>query len=208
MFKVGSELFTAAGPDAIHKLAQLGAAVFLDLKFHDIPNTVNRAVAAAAALPGVRLMNVHALGGLSMMRAAREALSNRRDRPRLIAVTILTSHDAGALRQVGLSGSPRHRAVELARLAERAGLDGTVCSARELRFIRRACGSKFLTVVPGIRPAGTRRGDQQRTATPAAAIRAGADYLVVGRPVTQARDPRAAAESIVAEIAAALRDRV
>jgi orotidine-5'-phosphate decarboxylase len=208
MFKVGSELFTASGPDIIRKLAKLGTGIFLDLKFHDIPNTVAGAVAAAAKLPGVRLVNLHALGGIEMMRAAREVLPRRRNRPRLIAVTILTSHDARSMRRIGLTGSPRLRARELARMAKRAGLDGVVCSAHELRAIRQACGRKFLTVVPGIRLGGAPGDDQQRTASPAAAIRAGADYLVVGRPITQARDPRAAAEAVVVEIATALRSRV
>lgn len=208
MFKVGSELFTASGPDIICRLARLGTGIFLDLKFHDIPNTVARAVAAAARLPGLRLVNLHALGGIEMMRAAREALPRRRNRPRLIAVTILTSHNARSMRRIGIAGTPQLRARRLAQLAKRAGLDGVVCSARELHAIRQVCGRKFLTVVPGIRPGGTTRGDQQRTASPAAAIQAGADYLVVGRPITQADDPCAAAEAIVAEIAVALRSRV
>jgi orotidine-5'-phosphate decarboxylase len=203
MFKIGSQLFTAEGPRAVKRIAALGSGIFLDLKFHDIPNTVAGAVRAAAELPGVALVNVHASGGLEMMRAAARAVAGLRRRPRVLAVTILTSLDAAALRSIGIGGSTQGRVVALARLAQRAGLDGVVCSAHELRAIRRACGSKFLTVVPGIRPASAARGDQSRVATPAAAIRAGADYLVVGRPITAAPDPRAAAQTILREIAAA-----
>jgi orotidine-5'-phosphate decarboxylase len=201
MFKIGSQLFTAEGPRAVEGIAALGAGIFLDLKFHDIPNTVAGAVRAAAALPGLELVNVHASGGLEMMRAAARAVTGLRQRPRVLAVTILTSLDAAALRRVGMIGPPQRRVVALARLAQQAGLDGVVCSAHELHSIRQACGSKFLTVVPGIRPASAAKGDQSRVATPAQAIRAGADYLVVGRPITAARDPRAAAEAILDEIA-------
>lgn len=204
MFKIGSQLFTAEGPRAVERIAGLGAGIFLDLKFHDIPNTVAGAVRAAAGLPGVKLVNVHATGGLEMMRAARGAVAGMRRRPKLLAVTILTSLDAAGLRRIGIAGSPRERVVALARLAQQAGLDGVVCSAHELRAIRRACGSKFLTVVPGIRPAAAVKGDQSRVATPAQAIRDGADYLVVGRPITAARDPRAAAEAILREMSGAL----
>lgn len=203
MFKVGSQLFTAEGPEAVRRLARYGG-IFLDLKFHDIPNTVAGAVAAAARLPGVRLVNVHALGGSEALRAARAALGRRRW-PKLLAVTVLTSHDAASLARVGIRSSPRARALALARLAKRAGCDGVVASPQEVRAIRRACGRNFLIVVPGIRPAGARRGDQSRVATPAAAIRAGADYLVVGRPITEARSPERAAEAILAEIALAAR---
>jgi orotidine-5'-phosphate decarboxylase len=216
MFKIGSQLFMAEGSRAVEKLAKLGPGIFLDLKFHDIPNTVARAVAVAAALPGVRLINIHALGGIQMMRAAVRALPNRAGRPQLIAVTILTSLDAKAMNQVGIGGSPGTRAVRLARLAQRAGLDGVVASPHEAARIRRACGKKFLIVVPGVRPgvgrqAGGKRAkadDQARVATPAAAIRAGADYLVVGRPITAAPDPCAAATAILEEISRALRSRI
>lgn len=204
-FKIGKELFTAEGPRAVRAIARTGAGIFLDLKFHDIPNTVAGAVAAAARLPGVRLVNVHALGGEAMLRAARRALGRSRRRPRLLAVTILTSLDRAALGAVGVAGSPRKRAVALARMAKRAGCDGVVASPEEIRAIRRACGKKFLLIVPGIRPVGAARGDQRRTASPASAIRAGADFLVVGRPITRARDPRRAAEAVIAEIAAARR---
>ena len=202
MFKIGSQLFTAEGPRAVERIAALGAGIFLDLKFHDIPNTVAGAVRAAAELPGVTLVNVHASGGLEMMRSAARALAEVGRAPRLLGVTVLTSLDAAALRRLGIAGSPWSRAVSLARLAQQAGLDGVVCSAHELRAIRRACGSKFLTVVPGIRPASAAKGDQARVATPAQAIRDGADYLVVGRPITEARDPRAAAQAILKEMAA------
>jgi orotidine-5'-phosphate decarboxylase len=177
----------------------------LDLKFHDIPNTVAGAVAAAAKLPKVRLINVHTLGGLEMMRAARDALSGMRKRPALLGVTILTSMDAPELRRVGISGTPAKRAVELARLAKQAGLDGVVASGNEAMAIRRACGPKFLIVVPGVRPASADLNDQARVTTPTQAIQGGASYLVVGRPITGAKDPRAAALKIAEEIADATR---
>jgi orotidine-5'-phosphate decarboxylase len=205
LFKVGLQLFTAEGPRAVERLAGLGFDIFLDLKFHDIPNTVAGAVAAAADLPRVRLVNVHALGGVAMMRAAREALAGRKRRPALLGVTILTSMDAAALRGVGISGAPSVRALALARLAKQAGLDGVVASAHEARAIRRACGPKFLIVVPGVRPASAALNDQSRVATPAEAIRAGANYLVVGRPITGAAIPREAALAISQEIAEARR---
>jgi orotidine-5'-phosphate decarboxylase len=204
MFKVGSQLFTTEGPRAVQKLAGLGFDIFLDLKFHDIPNTVAGAVAAAAKLPRVRLVNVHASGGVEMMRAVREAAGKGKSRPAVLAVTILTSLDAKALRAVGMSGSPASRAVALAQLAKKAGMDGVVASAQEVRAIRRACGPKFLIVVPGIRPAATSANDQSRIATPAEAIRAGADYLVVGRPISFAQNPRIAAVAVSNEIASAL----
>jgi orotidine-5'-phosphate decarboxylase len=203
LFKVGSQLFTAQGPRAIRRLAALGFGIFLDLKFHDIPNTVAKAVAAAAELPNVRLMTLHASGGLAMMRAAREAVGTKKNRPALLGVTILTSLDGLALRQVGMTGSTSSRAVGLARLAKEAGLEGVVSSAREVAAIRHACGSKFLILVPGVRPRSARADDQSRIATPAEAIRAGADYLVVGRPITAAADPRRAAFAIMDEMASA-----
>ena len=218
IFKINIHLFTAEGPAAVNRLAQLGPCVFLDLKYHDIPNTVRGAVSAAAGLTGVTLLDVHALGGLEMMRAAKEGLDGfgapKQERPRLLAVTILTSMDASALRKVGVSGTPSKRVVQLARLAKQAGLDGVVASPQEIRTIRRACGKDFLIVVPGIRlgggTPGTRGGkgrkdDQARVATPAEAIRAGADFLVVGRPITAAPDPEAAAQAILEEMAGALR---
>jgi orotidine-5'-phosphate decarboxylase len=205
LFKVGLQLFTAEGPRAVERLAGLGFETFLDLKFHDIPNTVAGAVAAAAELPKVRMVNIHTLGGLSMMRAAREALAGKKGRPALLGVTILTSMDHDALRRVGVSGSPSTRAIALARLAKKAGLDGVVASAHEARAIRRACGSRFLIVVPGVRPASASVNDQSRVATPRDAIRSGANFLVVGRPITGARNPRDAALNIAREMAEAWR---
>lgn len=220
MFKIGSQLFTAEGPRTVEKLGRLGPGIFLDLKFHDIPNTVAGAVAAATQLPGVELINIHALGGLAMMKAAvagagaqrKTHRGNGQGRPRLIAVTILTSLDSASLRRVGIPGTPRRRSVELARLAKRAGLDGVVAPAHAVKAIRHSCGKDFLIVVPGVRPAapGTlgHQDDQAQVATPAAAICAGADYIVVGRPITAAPDPRAAAEAVVQEIALALRTSI
>jgi orotidine-5'-phosphate decarboxylase len=217
IFKINIHLFTAEGPAAIRKLRDLGPEIFLDLKFHDIPNTVAGAVSAAVSLPGVRLLDVHTLGGLEMMRAAAKARDESRlpkaERPKLLGITILTSMDNRSLRTVGISGTASTRAVRLARLAREAGLDGVVASPHEVRGIRRACGKDFLIVVPGVRPeigkvavgSGKRKKDDQaRVATPAEAIRAGADYLVVGRPITGAADPGAAARAILEEIASAL----
>jgi orotidine-5'-phosphate decarboxylase len=205
LFKVGNQLFTSEGPRAIEKLSALGCEIFLDLKFHDIPNTVAHAVAAASRFNSVRLMTLHASGGLEMMRAARDAAGRDGSRPRLLGVTILTSLDGAALKRIGMGGPPRSRAVALARLAKQAGLDGVVASAHEIRAIRKACGPKFLIVVPGIRAKSAASDDQSRIATPEDAIRAGADYLVVGRPITAASDPRDAAVRINAEIEAASR---
>jgi orotidine-5'-phosphate decarboxylase len=203
LFKVGSQLFTAEGPKVVKKLASLGFGIFLDLKFHDIPNTVKGAVAAAAEMPGLKMLTLHTTGGLAMMKAAREAVGSKKRRPALLGVTILTSLDAPTMESVGLTGTPRSRAVALARLAKEAGLDGVVASAHEVRSIREACGPDFLIVVPGIRPASAAVNDQSRVAAPADAIQAGANYLVVGRPITAAPDPRKAALAIAAEIASA-----
>ena len=200
MVKVGSQLFTAEGPRAVKTLAGLGFGIFLDLKFHDIPNTVAGAVAAAAELPKVRLLTLHTLGGAAMMRAASEAVGSRKKRPALLGVTILTSMDEAALGSVGISGPPAERVVALARLAQDSGLDGVVASGQEARAIRVACGPGFLIVVPGVRPAGADAADQSRVTTPKEAISAGADYLVVGRPITEAKNPRAAALAIAREI--------
>jgi len=183
----------------------MGFGIFLDLKFHDIPNTVAGAVAAAASLPGVRMLTVHASGDSAMMRAARDAVAGKKDRPAILGVTVLTSLDAAALRRVGISGSAAARALALARLAKEARLDGVVASAHEARAIRKACGPEFLIVVPGVRPTSALLHDQSRVATPGEAIRAGANYLVVGRPITQAADPRSAARAIATEISAAQR---
>jgi len=209
VLKVGLEAFVAEGPSLVRELVATGADVFLDLKLHDIPNTVGRAAAAAVAT-GAAIVNCHASGGLDMLRAfgdgGREAAAKTgRPAPKLVAVTVLTSLDAGALLAIGLSGAPRDAAVRLASLAKEAGLDGVVCSPEEIAAIRAACGKDFLLVVPGVRPAGAAPGDQKRVATPAHAIRAGADLLVVGRPITGAADPAAAARAVTAEIAAATR---
>ena len=198
--KVGKELYTAAGPALVEKLRASGFQVFLDLKFHDIPNTVAAACAAAAAL-GVWMIDVHALGGRAMMEAARAALPRSGDRPRLIAVTLLTNMGASDMAEVGLGGSPQAAVLGLARLAQASGLDGVVCSAREAADLRRQCGRSFTLVTPGIRPADAGQDDQARVATPQAAIAGGADYIVIGRPITRAPDPRAALRAISAEIA-------
>jgi len=210
MFKVGSQLFSNAGPEAVRQVAALGNGVFLDLKYHDIPNTVAGAVLASAAMPGVQLVNVHALGGSAMLKAAAQAVSAGvpmgADRPRLIAVTVLTSMDQKTMREVGMTGSPLTRAVKLAQLAKKCGVDGVVASVQEAKAIRKACGRDFLIVTPGVRPletGGEKKDDQARTATPTQAIQAGADYIVVGRPITAASDPRAAAQAVVDEIAVA-----
>ena len=203
VLKVGLEAFCAHGPGLVREVAAI-APVFLDLKLHDIPNTVGGA-AAAAARTGASILNVHAGGGLEMMRAAGErareaAAAAGLPVPRVIAVTVLTSLDAAALSAVGLAGTPREAALRLALLGREAGLDGVVCSPEEITAIRSACGPEFLLVVPGIRPAGSEAGDQKRIATPGAAARAGADLLVIGRPITGAPDPAGAARAIAAEI--------
>jgi len=205
MFKVGSQLFTSEGPRAVTKIAGLGFDIFLDLKFHDIPNTVAHAVAAAGRLPRVRLMTLHAAGGLAMMKAAREAAGGKKNRPALLAVTVLTSFDETALREIGMEGALESRVIALARLAKVAGLDGVVCSALEAPAVRRELGPEFKILVPGVRPATAATNDQSRVATPGDAVRAGADYLVVGRPITAAKNPREAALQIAAEIEAAAR---
>ncbi len=198
--KVGKELYTAAGPALVSRLVQSGFGVFLDLKYHDIPNTVAGACAAAAGL-GVWMINVHALGGRAMMSAAREALAGTARPPKLIAVTVLTSMGAGELTEVGIAGSPRDAVSRLARLAQACGLDGVVCSPQEAAMLRQECGKAFALVTPGIRPAEAGKDDQQRIATPRQAIADGADYLVIGRPITRAPDPLAALHAINAAIA-------
>jgi orotidine-5'-phosphate decarboxylase len=209
MFKVGSELFTAEGPALVRRLAASGARVFLDLKYHDIPNTVRAAVREAARL-GISMLDVHASGGSKMMEAAlegaREAIVGRQpgaSRPLVLAVTVLTSLAGEDLEELGIAGRPEDVVVRMAQLAQRAGTDGGVASAREIAALRRACGPRFLIVTPGIRPAAAAANDQARVSTPEAAIKEGADFLVVGRPITAAADPVAAAEAIVAEMQAA-----
>lgn len=198
--KVGKELFVAAGPAFVEELVGQGFSVFLDLKFHDIPNTVAQACKAAARL-GVWMMNVHASGGPRMLAAAREALEGgTAPRPLLIAVTVLTSMGPEELNAIGVASTPEEQVMRLARLTGDAGLDGVVCSAREAALLRYAMGPGFALVTPGIRPAGSAAGDQTRILTPAQAMSAGADYLVIGRPITQAADPLAALAAIHQEI--------
>jgi orotidine-5'-phosphate decarboxylase len=199
--KVGKELFTAAGPDFVRRLVDLGFEVFLDLKFHDIPSTVAKACGAAARL-GVWMMNVHALGGERMLTAARAALSGLTRSPLLIAVTILTSMDESDLRTIGLGGAPGDHVIRLATLAHDCGLDGVVCSSRETRELRTRLGSSFRLVTPGIRPSGSQMDDQRRVMTPADAVRNGSTYLVIGRPITQADDPLGTLLTINEELAA------
>jgi len=209
MFKIGSQLFTAAGPDIVLQIVAKGGRVFLDLKFHDIPNTVAAAAIEATRL-GVSIFNVHASGGTEMMTRAAEAVSETGKRegvpkPKVIAVTLLTSLDAAALGQIGFSGDARTVVANLARAAAACGLDGVVASSQEIQIIRDAVPNpEFKIVTPGIRP-GVATDDQRRVMTAGEAIRAGADYLVVGRPILNAIDPVAAANSIVAEIEDGLR---
>jgi orotidine-5'-phosphate decarboxylase len=210
-YKVGKQLFVQAGPDVVRMVHARGADVFLDLKFHDIPNTVAAAGVEAARL-GVRLFNVHASGGLAMMERTvaevdRVCRAERLRRPKIIAVTVLTSFDDADLRRVGVERSVAAQVVRLARLAKRAGLDGVVTSPHEIARIRRACGPEFLVVTPGVRAAGADRHDQKRVLTPGEAIAAGADYLVVSRPVIAAPDPVAAANEIVTDMTRGARSR-
>ncbi|UXD87963.1 orotidine-5'-phosphate decarboxylase [Thalassolituus hydrocarboniclasticus] len=195
--KVGKELFTAAGPAIVEALHKLGFEVFLDLKFHDIPNTCAKAVAAAADL-GVWMVNVHASGGRRMMEAARNEIDKKTHKPLLIGVTVLTSMERADLADIGLDIEPRVQVERLAKLTENSGLDGVVCSAQEVDLIRAACGKEFLTVTPGIRPEGSEQGDQRRVLTPRQALDAGVNYMVIGRPITQAADPALACERILA----------
>ena len=197
--KVGKELFTAAGPELVRALVARGFDVFLDLKFHDIPNTVAAACRAAAGL-GVWMLNVHASGGRRMMTAAHEALADLPHPPLLIAVTVLTSMSAEDLGEIGVADAPADQVLRLARLTQACKLDGVVCSAQEAAMLRAALGADFRLVTPGIRPAGADAGDQRRVMTPAEALRAGATDLVIGRPITAAADPLAALKAIRTEI--------
>lgn len=197
--KVGKEMFTHLGPAFIEKIHKKGFQVFLDLKYHDIPNTVAKACKAAAEL-GVWMLNVHALGGIKMMEAAADALANKKNKPHLIAVTVLTSLSAEDLQQIGIQQTPAELAIHLASMAKNAGLDGVVCSAQEAAIMRAKLVDDFLLVTPGIRPVGSDQGDQQRIMTPLDAINAGANYLVIGRPITQAEDPVRILRTINSEI--------
>ena len=202
-FKVGLELFTAAGPAVVQTLVDQGYSVFLDLKFHDIPNTVAGAVRSAATL-GARMINVHASGGPEMLAAAQASLSSIADPPELLAVTVLTSMDTAQLKASGVGRSPEQQVELLAKMGLDAGIRGFVCSPQEVAALRALTGPEGILVVPGVRPAGADLGDQKRLATPSAALRDGASYLVVGRPITQAPDPAKAAEAIIKEMAAIL----
>ncbi|MBT3286595.1 MAG: orotidine-5'-phosphate decarboxylase [Victivallales bacterium] len=197
-YKVGKQLFTRYGPDMVRQLKDRGKKVFLDLKFHDIPNTVREAVRSAAAV-GADMTNVHAAGGAAMLAAAAEGAQE--SDVLLIAVTVLTSMDEAELAGVGITASPREQVVRLAQLTQGNGVPGVVCSALEIEPLRQVCGSDFVLVVPGIRPAGSSTDDQKRVMTPGQAAEQGADFIVVGRPIRCADDPAAAARAIVAELA-------
>jgi len=197
--KVGKELFTIAGPKIVEQFMQRGFEVFLDLKFHDIPNTTAQACKAAASL-GVWMVNVHALGGRKMMEAAREALASNVIRPKLIAVTVLTSMSQDDLNGIGMTATPAEMVLRLATLARDSGLDGVVCSAQEAALLRHQCGNNFCLVTPGIRPADSAADDQSRIMTPSSALKNGSSYLVIGRPITKAADPLLALQNISREI--------
>lgn len=199
--KVGKEMFTLFGPEFVRKLVARDFDVFLDLKFHDIPNTVAKAVAAAAEL-GVWMVNVHACGGQRMMEAAKAALVPYGDKaPILIAVTVLTSMEQEDLAQMGVNISPAEQVVRLATLTQKSGLDGVVCSSQEAAMLKETLGESFLLITPGIRPAGSAAGDQRRIMTPVEAVEAGSDYLVIGRPITQAESPMQVLTEINASLA-------
>jgi orotidine-5'-phosphate decarboxylase len=200
--KIGLEFITACGPEGVRKIVEIGLPVFADVKFHDIPNTVAGASRALAHL-GAQIFNIHTSGGEVMMREAAAAARAVDPKVKVIGVTVLTSIDDGLLDSVGQRGPAAEQVVRLARLAKHSGLDGVVCSAHEIAPLRKACGPDFLLVVPGIRPAGADLADQRRVMTPAEAHRAGADILVIGRPITDAKDPAAAAKAIADELAGA-----
>lgn len=197
--KVGKELFTRSGPQVVEQLQALGFEVFLDLKFHDIPNTVAAAVRAAAEL-GVWMVNVHASGGRRMMAGAREALEQARSHTLLTAVTVLTSMGADELAELGISATPAQQVMRLATLARDSGMHGVVCSAQEATLLRAECPAPFCLVTPGIRPAGSDAGDQTRIVTPAEAQRLGVDYLVIGRPITRAAVPTEAVADVLQQL--------
>jgi orotidine-5'-phosphate decarboxylase len=211
VFKVGKQLFTRCGPDAVRMIQDSGGRVFLDLKYHDIPNTVAKACLEAAKL-GVAMFTLHATGGSEMMARAASSLremfaSNPESRPLSLAVTILTSMNEDSLKEVGVVLPPTEIVPRLADLARRAGMDGVVASPQETSLIRKVCGKNLIIVTPGVRPSSASRDDQKRVATPYQAILSGADYLVVGRPIAQASDPGGAAEAILEEMARAFQDR-
>jgi orotidine-5'-phosphate decarboxylase len=197
--KVGLEFVSANGPEGVRALVKSGLPVFLDVKLHDIPNTVAGAMKALAPL-GAAIINVHASGGAAMMRAAADAAASVQPRPKLIAVTVLTSLEAADLAAMGISGTPLDQVVRLARLAKDSGMDGVVCSPQEIAAVRAACGRDFLIVTPGVRPAGGALDDQRRVMTPKRALEAGADLLVIGRPITGASDPAEAARGILQDL--------
>jgi len=208
LFKIGKQLFVGSGPNIVRRIRDRGGAVFLDLKFHDIPQTVGGAAAAAARL-GVRMLTVHAAGGRSMLERCMahvkaESRRAKMPRPRILAVTVLTSLSGSDLRALGVVDDVESHTLRLARLARQSGVDGVIASPRETARLRRACGARFMIVTPGVRVAGEGRDDQKRIMDPAAAIRAGADYLVVGRPIREAPDPVAAARQVAASIAQGL----
>lgn len=204
MFKVGKQLFTHAGPQAVKLIQGMGGEVFLDLKFHDIPNTVAKAAIEATRL-GVKMFNVHASGSLEMMRLTVREVSRvcRQEglrRPIMLAVTVLTSLNKSDLQRVGVDGEVADQVIRLALLTRQAGMDGVVASPQEVAPIRAACGRRFIIVSPGVRPQRAKRNDQRRVMTPEEAIRAGADYIVVGRPIMEAKDPMSAAQEIITEM--------
>ncbi|MDO8535627.1 MAG: orotidine-5'-phosphate decarboxylase [Candidatus Omnitrophota bacterium] len=204
IFKIGSELFTSCGPDIVAAVKSMGCGIFLDLKFHDIPNTVAKSAIAATRL-GVTILNVHALGGYDMMKSAAEAVAMEAKalkimKPKIIAVTILTSADENSLKKIGINDNMENQVLRLAKLAKDASLDGVVASPSEVKLIRRALGEEFIIVTPGVRPLWADVNDQKRIATPKEAVQSGATYIVVGRPVVKAADPIAAAKRILEEI--------
>ena len=205
-FKVGKQLFTAVGPQIVRDLVASGKKVFLDLKFHDIPNTVAAAVRSASAL-GIDMLTVHASGGGKMLKAAVEAASSAAHSPLILAVTVLTSFTDQDLQEIGFSGKVTDNALRLASLAQAAGCRGVVSSVAEVKALRQMLGTGFAIVTPGIRPAGSAAGDQARIATPAAAITAGASHIVVGRPITESNDPAQAAQEILREIVSTLKNQ-
>jgi len=199
IFKVGMGLFTLYGPDTVKIVHDSGAKVFLDLKFHDIPNTVTHALRSAAKL-GIFMVNIHTLGGSEMMMRAAEAIRESDNKPKLLGVTVLTSMDQSSIEEIGIDKKVEDEVVSLARLGKDSGLDGVVASPKEVSLIRNNLGKDFIIVTPGIRPAGAEKSDQKRIMTPREAIETGADYIVVGRPIIETKDPLAAANKIIKEM--------